>query len=213
MGTLFALRPVVHIASLILVVCSVVCAVTASAQDVSAATGGGSGGTVYSPSHSVASKAPDTMQRAVEVADTRGPAWYGWQTLLSDVLGVGLLVLSAETGHSDGPGLLGAGFLLLGAPAIHAVHQNWTGCGVSLGLRLGAGLAILGGIATVMGDGSAWVAASLVLGGGIVGAVAVLLDLMYFGFAQVPARRPGAYALTPWADPRGSAGLQLMASF
>ena len=68
--------------------------------------------------------------------------WYGWQTLATD--GVALLTLGAgglvrETAHEDVFGYvlpLSFGSYFLGAPIVHAAHDNWGTAAGSLALRL-----------------------------------------------------------------------------
>ena len=152
----------------------------------------------------LASTEPDHAQKS----------WYGGQTLLSDALGLVLFV--AGVGVQSGVlGLAGAGLLFWGAPVIHAVHQNWIGLGVSLGLRLATTLGVWWGIEILAdSEGATRVAGfALSLGSVIAGVLAVVLDAAMLSFDDAPRQRSKSYALTPWADPRGDAGLQLMATF
>jgi hypothetical protein len=143
-------------------------------------------------------------------------AYYGWQILLTDAIGVSLLLLSQKLGNSSIPAFIGAGSLLIGAPVLHAVHHNWLGLGVSLGMRLGTGLAFVGGLSLVLGsDGDGSTGGFVLLGGSVLGALAtVVLDAALLG---VDRRRPHQGAsrcsLTPHLDPRGELGLQLSATF
>ena len=167
------------------------------------------------PTHVQAGARPDPnthRDRHDEDDQSTGP-WYGWQTLISDVLGSTLVLISGETGHSSLLGLLGAGSLLFGGPVIHAAHLNWVGFGVSLGLRSAAGLAFWGGLATVMGDGSRALGGALLVGSFLIALSAVGLDLFHFSFEEAPPAQQKSYAPLPWADPRGGAGLQLATAF
>src|SRR4051812_20627353 len=49
--------------------------------------------------------------------------WYGWQTLLSDALGLGLIAF----GESAVPGITGLSMVGLGAPLVHFAHSNVEG--------------------------------------------------------------------------------------
>jgi hypothetical protein len=143
--------------------------------------------------------------------------YYGWQALISDVAGVSLILISQQTGHSTAPALVGASLLLFGPPVIHGLHHNWMGLGVSLGMRLGTGLAFVGALQLLADEDGDRSPGILLLGGSLLGAIAsVLLDAVFLGFEprQEQARRhASAYTLTPRVDPRGAVGLQLSAAF
>jgi hypothetical protein len=140
-------------------------------------------------------------------------AYYGWQTLATDALGLSLLALSSEIGHATVPAVIGVGSLLFGAPVIHGVHHHWFGLGVSLGLRIGSGLALLGGLKLLADVGDEGAAGGFVLlGCGVLGSLsALLLDAIVLGFEPRP--RASALTWTPHIDPRGELGLQLRAAF
>jgi hypothetical protein len=87
--------------------------------------------------------------------------WYGWQTLTSDGVSVGLLVAGlGSDGHGAAAGLTVAGLsgFGLGAPIIHAAHGRWLIAGADLGMRVGSVLiaGIVGAeIGTAAGPSSA----------------------------------------------------------
>lgn len=60
------------------------------------------------------------------------PGWYGWQLLLSDLASVYVISASKNTPVAT---YVGAGGLLLGAPALHFAHGNRVTSLVSLGAR------------------------------------------------------------------------------
>ena len=67
-----------------------------------------------------------------------GPTtWYGWQTLTTDALSVGLVVVGSSNG-SSGVALLGVGTYLAGGPVVHAAHHRPNAIAGSLGLRVAA---------------------------------------------------------------------------
>src|SRR4051794_35662029 len=70
--------------------------------------------------------------------------WYGWQTLLSDALGLGLVAFG---GDSAIPGIIGLSVLGLGAPLVHFAHSNVEAAVYSLVIRGSAvGLLVLGAV-------------------------------------------------------------------
>lgn|GEM_PF-5810769 len=146
----------------------------------------------------------------------RASTYYGWQILLTDAIGVSLLLLSQKLGDSAIPATIGAGSLLIGAPVLHAVHHNWLGLGVSFGMRLGTGLAFVGGLSLLLGsDGDGSTGGFVLLGGSVLGALAtVVVDAAFLGVARRgPPERASRCRLTPHLDPRGELGLQLGAAF
>jgi hypothetical protein len=89
------------------------------------------------------------------------------------------------------------------------------GLGVSLGLRLATALAAWYGLSILMDSvgGERVAGGALFIGSLILGVFAVVLDASALSFDEVPQPHAKSLALTPWADPRGSAGLQLVAAF
>lgn len=172
-----------------------------SAAPVSAQTWAtqGTGYEVYTPSNTVAPAPTDRR-------------WYGWQTLLSDALSVGLSFASLGLGVPPIPAL----GLLFGAATIHSAHDNWTGLGISLGLRTLAGLFGFGAaISALTSDdepGHARDGDELIVVAAITGLAAVVIDAAVLGYETLPPKQT-SYGIAPWADARGSAGLQLMAAF
>jgi hypothetical protein len=124
-------------------------------------------------------------------------SWYGWQTLLSDAVSVGLMV-SAANGHADERGSVGAFGYALGGPIIHLAHGHAGKAGGSLGLRLGAPV-----VGVLIGFGiddcertnghreDEWCGFEGAIGGFIVGiALAVLVDAAVIANEDVEAGVP-----------------------
>jgi hypothetical protein len=75
--------------------------------------------------------------QAEAAGDARGH-WYGWQTLVSDAVGLGLVVGSfTYNGDANGFTLAGAGVWALGAPLVHVAHARYLPALGSLTLRVG----------------------------------------------------------------------------
>lgn len=77
--------------------------------------------------------------------------WYGWQTLTSDAISIG--VFAAGMGDEDSKGATFAGFFgyLFGGPIIHGMHRQTGKSLGSFGLR--AGLPIVGAIVGYESEG------------------------------------------------------------
>lgn len=146
--------------------------------------------------------------------------YYGWQTLLVDGLGIGLIVFAAGANESD-VALIGVGVLTIGGPLLHFVHENTQGGLISLGIRaLSLGLFVLGGFIaanTIFDDNSsdddteALVGGALVIVGlgGEITAVVVDASVLAFVPAKTRSARKTAAGVAPWIDPqRGSYGLR-----
>lgn len=149
--------------------------------------------------------------------------WYGWQTLLSDLTGVGLIALIAA---EEEEALAVAGFVVfgLGSPIVHFAHGNTPAGVISFGIRATSiGLLFLGGVLlseTLFddGDGGNFDDTTQVIGtvaviASLPGALtAVIVDASLLAFEQ---RRPEPQrsSLTPWIDPRrGSYGVRFSLS-
>lgn len=78
--------------------------------------------------------------------------WYGYQTLLSDGLAIGILVGTGKTDHND-LALAGLAVYVAGAPIVHLAKGSASRAAKSLGLRVGLPLA--GGVVGLAlgGDG------------------------------------------------------------
>ncbi|MEP7051485.1 MAG: hypothetical protein ABJB12_14085 [Pseudomonadota bacterium] len=77
--------------------------------------------------------------QASEAASATPDRWYGYQTLALDGAALGFFVAGLSTaGDPEAGPLLGlsAATYLLGAPAVHAAHSNWTGLGLSVASRV-----------------------------------------------------------------------------
>ncbi len=75
------------------------------------------------------------------------PEWYGWQAIIADALGGGLLALSSQVSGQNGGvavALVGVTDLVVTAPLIHAAHAQAGRAGISVAMRLG--LPLLGGL-------------------------------------------------------------------
>jgi hypothetical protein len=71
--------------------------------------------------------------------------WYGWQTLTTDGLAMGMTLGSfAYNGDGNVVTLLGLGTFALGAPVVHAFHGRFQYAFGSLALRVGLPLLALG---------------------------------------------------------------------
>jgi hypothetical protein len=143
-----------------------------------------------------------------DVAAQPGREWYGWQTLMSDVISSGLLIGGLEmAGNSDsrsaptGYALAtvgGAGYVL-GAPALHFMHERPAAAAGSLGLRLV--LPVLGGL---IGSGLAQCPPpppqdygncglpELVMGVGVGSLAAIAVDAGVLAWAPVKEEAPAA---------------------
>ena len=99
--------------------------------------------------HAVTSSAAPTA--AAASSETTGPtrSWYGWQTIVSDVVGASFLVAAFA---AEKPGLaLGFGLIdLVGTPLVHGVHDNSSATKWSMLLRVGrVGATLLGTVVAV----------------------------------------------------------------
>ena len=146
--------------------------------------------------------------------------WYGWQTLASDGVALGLLALP----WLDAPGYFVAPALLLGAlgPAvIHAAHGNWAAGASSLALRLLGDLVIgIGMVRIALSEGvdsEERLGVGILIAGAAITLAASALDAAFFSYARDrPGRRHAEMHILPWASARSStraAGLSLRASF
>ena len=134
-------------------------------------------------------------------ADPPEPAtrtWYGYQTLLTDGAAVAMFAGGAATDHAALGAGSGALTYFLAAPLVHLAHDNRSGAGKSLALRLLApvGGALVGGTFgyAIEGKGDYALLAPLLfgIGGAMVGAgVASLVDA--FAFART---KPDASSIT-----------------
>jgi hypothetical protein len=90
--------------------------------------------------------AVEVPARADDSAPTDPPPpavtqWYGWQTMLTDGLSVGLLsagAVSDNTGAQWPLGIAGLTGFTFAAPAVHAAHGRWGLAAADLGLRVAA---------------------------------------------------------------------------
>lgn len=135
--------------------------------------------------------------------------WYGWQTIASDLVAVGLTTGSALSDARTAPalGLGGLGVYALGAPIVHTAHGHVARGGVDLGLRLGAPIAglfagfvtglVIAFIAPPRRCGSDQCFWAYPLGGALIGGGAGVLtasavDAAFFAWDGAPARAPAA---------------------
>ncbi len=97
----------------------------------------------------VCEPAPGPPSPLPQMTTVESPPWYGYQTLLADVVSVGATLGGARSAGIDGllvfrkgkPGqivmALGFGTFMVGAPVIHLAHGGPLKAAASLGLRLG----------------------------------------------------------------------------
>jgi hypothetical protein len=142
--------------------------------------------------------------------------YYGWQTLLVDGLGVGLIVLSSGA-DVVGFAVAALGTLTIGSPIVHFAHSNTQGAVISLGIRVASlGLSVLGVVLIADdvfndssdGDSRAIVGgASLILSfAGEIAAITIDASLLAFVPKSRSSYEPAA-GIAPWFDPkRGSYG-------
>jgi len=136
--------------------------------------------------------------------------WYGWQTVLVDVLSIGAMVASGVL-ETEELAWTGLGLMLVGAPVVHLGHKNYGSAAISFGMRVGSGLVTLGGVVLAVNeafdDDEGLGVAITVLG--IAGAVAsVVVDASVLGFDDLEAPPKRMTQVVPWIDPeRGHIGL------
>ena len=102
-----------------------------------------------------AAAAEGPNQTPAAPASSVDPAWYGWQAIIADALGGGLLALSSQIPGPNGGvavAVLGVTDLVVTAPLIHVAHAQAGRAGISVGMRLG--LPLLGGLLGVAVGGS-----------------------------------------------------------
>lgn len=118
--------------------------------------------------------------------------WYGWQTLGADISGWVMLV-GAGSSQSTGLGYASLGTLALGAPIIHAAHENWGAAAGSLAIRtLGTVTAALVTAALTPNNPNtnSWNLDPLfngVIAGGVVLLGAAVLDAAVFAYEPRPS--------------------------
>jgi hypothetical protein len=150
-------------------------------------------------------------------SEIRERTWYGWQTLIADALGIGLIVFGDESDII----FVGIGVLGLGAPLVHFAHANVDGGLISLAIRAGSiGLLVLGGalVGNAIFDdrssssetrntfGAVLIVASIV--GGLTG---LIVDAAVLGYETKTRKRDySTTSVAPWFDPaRGSYGVRV----
>ena len=156
----------------------------------------------------------------------RGP-WYGWQTLIVDGVGIaiGAAALAVNNPNSDGSTTyriagVSALSLAFGTPIVHIIHGKVGAAFISLGTRIGLGVA-LGGLGYLAGLPGAQASAcpsagacpaaggaNLGLVGGIMlaGFISAIIDARAFAYEdRKPA--PTSFTLSPRIGvlPRGGA--------
>ena len=146
--------------------------------------------------------------------------WYGWQTLISDGLSLGLIALSIASDEEE-VALVGIGVLTLASPLVHFVHENTPSGLISLTMRVVAvGLFVLGGVlvsdsgifddGSSSGDTEALVGSALLIVSlaGELAAIGVDASVLAFAPKNWNTGRSAA-GMAPWFDPhRGSYGLR-----
>lgn len=150
-----------------------------------------------------------------ETAAETERVWYGWQTLVCDLAGVGLIAVGQEAV----PAVIGLVVFGIASPIVHLAHANFENAAISLGIRGGSvGLLFLGAYLVTGhifdGDGDSpslslgVVSIILSLGGAL---AAVLTDVTLLAFETKPRKRSESSAsLFPLIDPqRASYGVAL----
>lgn len=150
--------------------------------------------------------------------------WYGWQTLISDGIGLGLLAGGASSDSDAGATLGISGMFVygLGTPIIHGAHGHVGRAFGSLALHLGLPyLGLLVGAGTASCDNSSSWTCEIDQGvvGLFIGAVAAsAIDATVLAYDEVP-EEPTAHAafrlrVAPLVAPRsGRYGLEMIGSF
>lgn len=144
--------------------------------------------------------------------------WYGWQTLVSDLVSLtfvaGGIFVGASGSTAGALTLVGLGMsaLWLAPPAIHLTHGNRWALGSLLIRTVAVGLVVGGTVATAAcfggGCGSAGPA---LLGTGLVALAGILVTDAVLGKERV---EPPRVSLAPWGAPHARAGgLSLLASW
>lgn len=80
--------------------------------------------------------ATPTKMRPSPEADQPGREWYGYQTLLVDMAGIGMGLGAAGGGYPLA--ITGLATYLVGGPVVHAAHGNGAKVAIDIGVRLGA---------------------------------------------------------------------------
>ena len=142
--------------------------------------------------------------------------WYGYQTVISDVLSTSLLFAGAASMdicispfgrpqggcHNEVPTLLilgGMAGYIFGGPVIHAAHGHWNRAAYSLGLRVVPVAAAIGiGAAFDAGESTPWLVGGTVL-------TAMVLDSALLGYETVALDKPKV-SVAPSYDPRSRGG-------
>ena len=186
-------------------------AIVMSAPSARAAGGFEGAPSVHSPRFT--DEGPNTIRR-----------WYGYQTMISDVLSTSLFFAGAasldicisvfgppdRSCHNEVPGMLllgGMAGYTLGGPVIHAAHGHWDKAGYSLGLRVAPVAAAIGiGAAVDAGE-----ATPLLIGGAAL--TAMVLDSALLGYETVTVDAPSV-SLAPSYDAKTRTGsLVVMGNF
>jgi hypothetical protein len=140
---------------------------------------------------------PADLPPSEPAADTRARRWYGWETLLVDSVGLGLMMTSGRAG-STVPFWGGVGVYAVGPPVVHAARGHADKAGVDLAVRVLAPFALaLTGMAIDLATSppcapSAFLCFRGLNGfaeGGILGyGGAVALDAIVLAWDRAPAR-------------------------
>lgn len=133
--------------------------------------------------------AKPTKMRPSPEAEEPAREWYGYQTLLVDIAGIGMGVGAAGGGYPLA--ITGLATYLVGGPIVHAAHGNGAKVAIDIGVRLGAPTAgaITGGLIACAGGcrgdfGALAGVAGGLFGAGIGAVTAIVID------AAVLAREP-----------------------
>jgi hypothetical protein len=158
---------------------------------------------------SVPSDEPPANVRARE-PDTK-TVWYGWQTLIPDVVVLGLVGLQvAQVTDSSGVTVLGVVTYFLGGPTVHGLHGRVGTAFADLGLRIGIPLAI-GGIGAALQSTNTDRVIAFVGGGAVGAGIAMATDAIFLAREDVRIEKAPPASAVSWrpivaADRIGVAG-------
>jgi hypothetical protein len=162
------------------------------------------------------------MERAPEPVRREAPLrWYGWQTLVVDLLSIAAFAGGVSDPDLSVFTLVGIGGVVFGSPLVHVLNGNGSSAGISLGVRLGSFVLIgIGGIVavgeTLGSDGGSSSFGSALAIVGVAGlAVGMVVDTAALAWVRDKTSterwRTNTASIQPWLDPQHRrAGLSLV---